>query len=333
MFRKYSDSLNCGTQPTTFDVIISDKQTFLAEFSQDGTVQIEKDQSLLDAALAAGIPMMHECGGQAHCSTCRVLVLEGADCLSVPNEAELFMREALDFPANTRLACQTTVVGGCPKVSRIIRDESDINLYVGEDGGDLQQQMGSEKELVLFFLDIRNFTVILESLLPFDAIHIVRKLLTAFNEIIEKFGGRVIETAGDSVYAVFGQTPHLLPESAGGSVKAGFAIFETLLKMNKEYFETYFAKNITVGIGIHEGKAIGGTIRLGRENRLVVMGYPVNIASRLQDATKELNNSFIISDELYQLLPEPLPDHETMIVHLRGVSRPMLVHLIGKPYA
>lgn len=116
------------------------------------------------------------------------------------------------------------------------------------------------------------------------------------------------------------------------AVRSGFSILEELEKMNRDYFSIYFCTAIRVGIGIHEGLAVGGTIRLGNEDHLVVMGHPVNVAARLQNATKELNNNFIISSAVFDLLAETLPPHQTAVVHLKGISEPVEVHLLGAAY-
>jgi len=61
------------------------------------------------------------------------------------------------------------------------------------------------------------------------------------------------------------------------------------------------------------------------------MGYAVNIASRLQAATKELNNDFIVSSEIYSLLINTSTLEPKSIV-VKGVSSPLAVYLLGKPY-
>jgi adenylate cyclase len=47
---------------------------YLVEFVGEKIVEVAKGQSILDASLTAGIPHFHACGGNAKCSTCRVLV-------------------------------------------------------------------------------------------------------------------------------------------------------------------------------------------------------------------------------------------------------------------
>ena len=303
---------------------------YRAEFNKEGAVTVRGNQSLLEASLVAGIPLFHVCGGQARCSTCRVLVLEGGEALTAPTTPEKILMKQMQFPVNVRLACQASVTGNGVKLARIIRDETDIGLYTGAAGTDTGH-IATEKEVVLFFLDIRNFTVFVEAHLPFDVIHIIRKLFTAIQCVIAKNNGKVIETAGDGLYAVFGLEQDIAG-SIAAAVRSGFSILKELEQLNNDYFNKHFGEAIRVGIGIHEGLAVAGTIRLGNEDHLVVMGHPVNIAARLQNATKELDNSFIISSAVFNLLPDPLPPHPTTTLHLKGVSEPVEVHLLGTSY-
>jgi adenylate cyclase len=67
--------------------------TFLIEFPKEGCVYIRNEETVLDAALSAGIPLFHVCGGRAMCSTCRVLVIEGADFLTPPNAKEKLLND------------------------------------------------------------------------------------------------------------------------------------------------------------------------------------------------------------------------------------------------
>lgn len=311
---------------------MSKKKSYQVEFTGEGVVPVSEGQALLNAALSARIPIFHDCGGQARCSTCRILVLEGQHSLYQPNEMEKILSNQMHFPPYVRLACQTGVRGDGVKLSRIIRDESDIDLYVGSHAGESTQQLGEEKELALFFLDIRNFTAFVETQLAFDVIHIIRKLFTTFEQHIKANSGKIIETAGDGLYAVFGFEEDIRRATAG-SVRAGYSILTVLDEMNENYFSKYFNYGIEIGIGVHVGIAVGGNIRLDKQNHMVVMGHAVNIASRLQDATKVLNNNFIISANVFNLLPFELPAHEKTSIQLKGISLPLQIHLLGKAYA
>jgi len=302
----------------------------LIEFIGERVIAITKEQSILDASLLAGIPHYHACGGNAKCSTCRVLVVEGIDRLTPANQKESFLKSLMHFPRNVRLACQTRVTAGPVKLRRIIQDETDIGLYVGSAAGDSTQQLGEERDLALMFLDIRNFTHIVESHPAFDVIHIIRKLFSSFQSRIESNKGKIVETTGDGLYAVFGYETGK-QESAQAAVQAAYSMLEDLQILNETYFIPHFEERIKAGIGIHTGKVVSGTVRVGTQDHSVVMGYPVNVASRLQNATKELNNEFIVSSDIYNLLIDP-PALTSQSIFVKGISDPLTVYLMGNPY-
>jgi adenylate cyclase len=305
-------------------------KNYLVEFVGEEVIEISQKQSILEASLAAGIPHCHVCGGNARCSTCRVLILEGLDRLTPPNQKESFLKNQMHFPPNVRLACQTHVTGDNVKLRRIIQDETDIGLYVGSAAGDSTQQLGEEKIMALLFFDIRNFTHIVENHPAFDVIHIIRKLFSSFQSSIEYNKGNIVETTGDGLYAVFNYEKEK-DRNAQSAVRAAHSMLGDLETLNETYFIPHFEERIEGGIGAHIGKVVSGTVRVGSENHWVVMGYAVNIASRLQTATKELNNDFIVSSEVYDLLNDA-PVLQPKSIVLKGVTNPLEVYSIGKPY-
>ena len=287
-------------------------------------------QSVLDAALAGGVPFCSECGGKARCSTCRIFVTGGDQNITAINEAEKLLKERITLPEKSRLACQTFLKGGSVKVNRIMKDETDYPLYLPnrQDG---QEAMGREMHMALLFLDIRDFTHFVETHLAFDVVHLVRKLFSTFENIIKQFDGKVIETAGDGLYAAFGFTTQL-QQAANDAVKAAYMILDELVHLNESYLVKHFNEEIAIGMGLHVGKVAVGKIHLDNKDHEIVMGYPVNIAARLEGLTKELNNSFIISENTYKLLknaPE-IKGVRTMI--LKGVTTEQKVYLIGEMY-
>jgi adenylate cyclase len=194
------------------------------------------------------------------------------------------------------------------------------------------QETEVETEMALFFLDIRNFTPLIEKHQALDVIHIVKKLFSKFQNIIRVHRGQIIETSGDGFYAAFG-FDRGAKEAVNASVQAGMAILETLDNLNVQFFEKTLCQRIDVGIGIHVGKVATGNLHLGSKDHFVVMGYPVNVASRLQAATKELNNNFIISAAVFKMLKKTQLNSNPVSVNLKGVTRPCKLHLIGRAYA
>ena len=66
----------------------------------------------MDAALERGVPIYHTCGGNASCSTCRVLVLKGEANLSDVESAEAQVLDAFDLKPPHRLSCQALLLKG-----------------------------------------------------------------------------------------------------------------------------------------------------------------------------------------------------------------------------
>lgn len=194
------------------------------------------------------------------------------------------------------------------------------------------QETETEKEMALFFLDIRNFTGLAEKRQAAEVIHIVKKLFSRFQNIIRVYHGRIIETSGDGFYAAFGFDRDV-NESVNAAVQAGTAILNALDQLNAQTFEKNLHQRIDVGIGVHVGKVAVGSLHLGSKDHFVVMGYAVNVASRLQAATKELNNNFIVSSDVFRIVNNPLLQGETVKASLKGVSDPCEMHLIGRAYA
>lgn len=302
------------------------------EFKGEKIIEINEGQTILDASLKAGIPHYHECGGHAKCSTCRVLVLAGEEDLTPVNDRELRLKNIVGFGDNIRLACQTKVTGGEVIVRRIIRDETDASIYSHFHRKNTAfQEVGEEKQLGLFFIDIRNFTPFMEKNLSFDVIHIVSRLFRIFKNAIEIHKGRIIETAGDGLYAVFG-FEESFHDAVISAVECGNQILNDLKTFNKTYAESYFHHLFEVGIGIHAGTVIVGNIGLGISDNLTVMGLPVNVAARLQDATREVNNSFLISEYVYSFISDEAKSSPSVNIKLKGLSGTLKVFLLGEPY-
>lgn len=80
------------------------------------TFEVEKGISVLEAALRHQVPIYHTCGGNCSCSTCRVLVLSGAEYLSKMDTLEAEVLDSFDLKPPHRLGCQSIVMGGIVEV-------------------------------------------------------------------------------------------------------------------------------------------------------------------------------------------------------------------------
>jgi len=187
-----------------------------------------------------------------------------------------------------------------------------------------------EQELAILFLDIRNFTGLMESQPDGSVIQVVHRLFTSFNQVVKNFHGKVVDIAGDSLYAVFGlQTD--LREAVNNAYEAAKIMFNTVNLFNDAYAVPYYGSPLEIGVGLHAGKVFVGEFGLDTP-ALSVMGLPVNIAARLQAKTKEVDNDMLISEDAYQLMDQDSDAFASQTVNLQGISHSQQIRLAGKPY-
>ncbi|MES2265895.1 MAG: adenylate/guanylate cyclase domain-containing protein [Bacteroidota bacterium] len=194
-----------------------------------------------------------------------------------------------------------------------------------------QSAPDEERELAILFLDIRNFTGLMESQPEQAVITVVRRLFTAFNQIVKNLQGKVVEIAGDNLYAVFGlQTT--LKEAVNNAYQAAKTMFQTVNLFNEAYAVPFHGGPLKIGVGLHAGRVFVGEFGLEGPAQLSVMGLPVNIAARLQAKTKELNNDMLISEYAYSMIDDIEMGTDKQTVQLRGIAQDQQIRLAGKPY-
>lgn len=191
-------------------------------------------------------------------------------------------------------------------------------------------ELGRQENLALFFLDIKDFTPFTESHSGFDIVVTLRRLFQIFKEAIESYDGTIIETTGDGLYAVFGFHSGTAV-SVCNAIKARNKIVRTVARENMDYFIPFFNHAFEVGVGLHFGKVVVANVHSDDKKNLSVMGYPVNIASRLQDATRRLNNNFIVSQDAYQHI-KAARFHDMETLNLKGIRNKIRVFLMGVPF-
>ena len=124
----------------------------------DKVIEIETGESILRASLRAGIPHTYVCGGNARCTTCRVLLVDGDESSISPlNESETLIANKFGFATNIRLACQSYVSSDI-SIRRLVIDDADVTLARLCSECDSLTSTGKETHVVVLFADIRDFT-------------------------------------------------------------------------------------------------------------------------------------------------------------------------------
>lgn len=280
---------------------------------------------MLEVALRDDIPHVAACGGKGVCSTCRIEVLEGLDQLSPRSSSEQIIADKRQWPDHIRLACETRWHGqNLVRVRRLITPPQERKLKRRREK---QQGLGKICPVAVLFADMRNFTPITEANPAFDVIYILNRYFTTLERAISANGGVVNLCVGDEISAVFGldQDPRLACEQA---VEAGLQMLEAIAVLSKAV-EKEFGVRLSIGVAVHFGSVIVGMVGPAKDLRMGLVGDTVNLASRLEKATRTTGDDFLVSSSVVELLPpERFVLGPQQAVDLKGVKALVTVQAV-----
>jgi len=286
-------------------------------------IDIAPGFTVLEASQMLGVPHTSICGGKGRCSTCRIGVRGDAAALPPPSPEEERVLRRIGAPANVRLACQLRPRGPISVVPLTASPQAGRQHFRRPAYAD-----GSEREIVVLFADLRDFTRLAESRLPYDVVFILNRYCQEMGQAIEAAGGYVDKFIGDGVLALFGlDAPPA--QAAGRALQAARAMFARLDELNRGLAGD-LAAPLRMGIGIHVGPAVVGEIGYGRSRSLTAVGDTVNIASRLQTLSKSHGCELVLSEDLLRSAGLDLPDAPRHETEIRGRAEPIAIRTLAR---
>lgn len=146
-------------------------------------------------------------------------------------------------------------------------------------------------DVTIMMTDLRGFTHYAEKLEPAAVFDFLNQLQGLLSQIVERHDGWVSSFMGDGMMAVFG-APKVLDNHADKAVQAAQAILA----------EVKHCCPLPMGIGLHSGSIVAGCLGTDGHLEFSVIGDTVNVASRLESLTKEVDYSLLISRATEQRL-------------------------------
>ena len=154
------------------------------------------------------------------------------------------------------------------------------------------------QNVAVLFVDIVGFTKIAEQHPPEKVMQMLRRYHAVIENAIFENGGTLDKYLGDGVMATFG-TPQTSADDALNAISSARQLIDDMKILNTE-----FARNgdpqLPVSVGLHFGTVILGDVGPARRLEFAVLGDTVNVASRLEAATRSLKCSIVCSDDLVQ---------------------------------
>ena len=257
----------------------------------DGTsINVSRGSSLLEASHKAGRYHESVCGGRGRCTTCRVRVTSSLEELPRPNKIEQSVINRLNFDQSLRLACQLrpeTDIEINPLIKLVDHDKQNLRF------SNQENLSGIEKETVIMFCDLRGFTRLSDGKMPFDVVFILNKYFKLVTDAVEENKGRIDKFIGDGVMAIFDKDT-TISKNCKNALK-GAAMITTYLNGLNDELSTEDIEPLRLGIGIHSGNAIIGKMGYGEASTDTAIGDTVNVASRLEQLTKDYSCQLMFS--------------------------------------
>jgi class 3 adenylate cyclase len=180
----------------------------------------------------------------------------------------------------------------------------------------------------VLFADIRSFTTIAESQDPAETIDLLNQYFSLMFDAITNNGGTVNQVIGDGLMAVFG-APIFFEDHAEKAVRAALQMLEQLKVFNRDLLAQ--GKNqIHIGIGIASGDMVAGYT--GTQSRAIYtcIGDTVNLASRIEEYTKEALRPLLIDNYTRQGLAEHFKVEELGKIMFKGKNQAIKVFAVSK---
>lgn len=227
------------------------------------------------------------------------------------------------------LAAYTLSYGG--KLTRVEREKSYVKSvfkrYVADDvvdmllASDNMPDMGGEKvTITVLFSDIRQFTTISEKLDAHEVVEFLNQYFERLCQPILANGGTIDKFIGDAVMVQFG-APVAYPDHAARAIRTAIAMREVAAEF-RLWMQTRFSDKdlpqFDIGIGIHTGVAVVGSIGSSRRTEYTAIGDTVNLASRLESATKTLECTIIASATTIQAAGDGIETGRRDIIQVKG---------------
>jgi adenylate cyclase len=180
---------------------------------------------------------------------------------------------------------------------------------------------GCEREVTVLFADLRGFSAISEELGPRNTYKLLSDLLEHLTECVMDEGGVIIDYYGDGLAAMW-NAPKRQPDHAMRACRAAQNMTSGLETVSQKWLKR-IGEQLRIGIGINSGITQVGNSGSRRRLKYGPRGSAVNIASRLETATKRVKAQVLITEATRKQLPADMPTRRVCRAALAGIREPL----------
>jgi adenylate cyclase len=179
---------------------------------------------------------------------------------------------------------------------------------------------GVEREVSVLVCDVRDFTAFARQAEAKEVVARLNELFEIVVPVVERHGGHVDKFVGDGLLAVFG-APEPFPDHADRAVRAACQMASVVNSADQRV-----AGGLRIGVGVNTGNVVAGSIGGAGRLNFSVIGDPVNIASRVEAATRDLDEHVLITEATMREVSNAIEASECGPVELKGIDQPMKLY-------
>lgn len=170
----------------------------------------------------------------------------------------------------------------------------------------IQVGVAATRVITILFADIRGYTSMSEQMTPLETFALLNDYLACMGQVINDAGGFIDKYIGDAIMALFED------EATGSALRAALAMQQALEVFNAER-RRRCQPMVNIGIGIHRGEVVMGTVGFTSRIESTVIGDPVNVAARVEGLTRKYNRTVLVTESVIAALKYP-EDFELRLV-------------------
>ena len=174
-----------------------------------------------------------------------------------------------------------------------------VEHFAKHGSSSLELGRADEDDVAILFCDIRGFTGLSEQMKPQELMKFLNSYFLRMNDPIHQNGGFIDKFIGDAIMALFDHPEGSAADKANDSLNAAIDLHRALIMYNQHRANSGYSA-IKIGIGIHYGAVIIGTV--GSDDRMdtTVIGDSVNIANRLEALAPIYHADIVVSEQLLE---------------------------------
>jgi len=163
--------------------------------------------------------------------------------------------------------------------------------------GELPALKGERRRITVLFCDIRGFTAMAEGMRPEEVVELLSEFFGHMVDVILRNDGTIDKFLGDGMMVIFG-APADDSNQEEHAVRAALEMQRELARLTVAW-EAQGRHSFKMGIGINSGPAVVGNIGSQEHMEYTAIGDTVNLAARLETASKELSAEIVVSEHTH----------------------------------